>query len=79
VGIVWRQSLVAGAMGFVLGLAIAVMLGALLERALPIFVTSFRVRDVALVAALAVGMSAVSSLVPIRPVTRLDPAQVFRV
>jgi putative ABC transport system permease protein len=79
VGIVCRQSLVAGAMGFVLGLVIAVVLGALLERALPIFVTSFRVRDVALVAALAVGMSAVSSLIPIRPVTRLDPAQVFRV
>jgi putative ABC transport system permease protein len=78
-GIVTGQSLVAGSIGFVVGVALTFLLAALLERLLPSFVTTFAPADVALVALAAVLMSLLSSFVPIRPVARLEPAEVFRV
>lgn len=78
-GIVWRQSLVAGVLGLVAGTALTLAVSALIERLLPAFVTIVRPRDVLLVAVAATAMSVVASFLPIRPVTRLDPAEVFRV
>lgn len=78
-GIVTAQSLVAGGFGFAVGVALAFGLGALLERLLPSFVTTFTSVDVALVAAAAILMALLSSFVPVRPVARLEPAEVFRV
>jgi putative ABC transport system permease protein len=78
-GIVWRQSLVAGALGLVLGVLVTFVLAAVLERALPSFVITLTTRDLALVALVALAMGALASFLPVRPVARLDPAQVFRV
>ncbi|MDZ4825695.1 MAG: FtsX-like permease family protein [Actinomycetota bacterium] len=78
-GIIYQQSLVAGAIGFAVGLFLAVALGAFVERMVPSFVLLIRPTDVALVAVVAVVMTIVSSFLPARPVARLDPAQVFRV
>ena len=78
-GIVWRQSLTAGAIGLVVGVALTLGLAAVLERLLPSFVATVRIVDVGLVLLAAVAMSVASSFLPVRPVTRLDPAQVFRV
>jgi putative ABC transport system permease protein len=78
-GIVWRQSLVAGALGLLLGVVATFGLAALLERALPSFVVTLTIRDLVVVAVIALAMGAVASFVPVRPVARLDPARVFRV
>lgn len=77
--IVYQQSLTAAAAGTVAGTVLAYLLGALLERALPSFVVAIGAGDVALAAAAALVMALISSLMPIRPVARLDPASVFRV
>ena len=78
-GIVWRQSLVAGLFGLAAGVALTLAVAALIEALVPAFVTILRPRDVLLVAAAATVMSVVASFLPVRPVTRLDPAEVFRV
>ncbi|WP_102143108.1 ABC transporter permease [Mycobacterium hubeiense] len=78
-GIVWRQSLASAVLGLAVGIALTLGLGVLLEQLLPAFVTSFSARDIGLVGIAALAMAVVSSFVPIRPVARLDPAQVFRV
>ena len=78
-GIVVRQSLAAGLLGAVVGVVLTVMVSSQIERALPEFVTVIRGRDIALVWAAAGTMSLFASLLPLRPVTRLDPAEVFRV
>jgi putative ABC transport system permease protein len=78
-GIVWRQSLVAGALGLAAGTSLTVAVGALIERLLPEFVIILHPLDVALVAFAAGAMTILASFLPVRPVTRLDPAAVFRV
>lgn len=78
-GIVWRQALVAGALGLAVGVPLTLAVGALIEQLLPEFETSVRATDVLLVAAAAGLMSVLASFLPLRPVTKLDPAEVFRV
>ncbi|MBF6422827.1 FtsX-like permease family protein [Nocardia farcinica] len=78
-GIVWRQSLASAVLGLIVGVAVTLVLGKVLEQMLPMFVTTFRLRDIALVSAVAVAMAVAASFVPVRPVARLDPAQVFRI
>ena len=77
--IIWRQSLIAGAIGLLTGIPLTLIIGFGLEAALPSFVTAFRLIDVIVVSVLVLGMSVVASFMPARPVIRLDPAQVFRV
>lgn len=78
-GIVWRQSLLSGLLGLVAGVVLTVAVAGLIEEILPAFVVSLRLRDVALVALAALAMSTVAAFLPVRPVTRLDPAAVFRI
>jgi putative ABC transport system permease protein len=78
-GIVWRQGLTAGLLGLAVGVVLTFVLGAGLEWLLPSFVITIRPVDVGLVALAALGMGAVSAFLPVRPVARLDPADVFRV
>lgn len=78
-GIVWRQSLASAVLGLIVGVAVTLVLGVVLEQLLPMFVTTFRLRDIALVSAVALAMAVVASFVPMRPVARLDPAQIFRI
>ena len=78
VTVVWQQAVAAGAIGLVVGVGVTFALAALLERIEPLFVTSFRPVDVAFVAVASLVMSLLASLLPVRPVLRLDPAEVFR-
>lgn len=78
-GIVVRQALIAGAFGFVAGVVLTIGVSALIERLLPEFVTILRPVHLLLVALASVAMSALASLLPVRPLTRLHPAEVFRV
>jgi putative ABC transport system permease protein len=77
--IVWRQALTSGLIGFAVGAVLTIGLASVLERVLPSFVVTIRAGDLVIAAAGALAMSVAASFVPIRPVTRLDPAQVFRV
>lgn len=78
IAVVWTQTITAGVMGLIAGIALTFALAALLVRVTPVFVTSFGIADVAFVTAAALLMSFLASTLPIRPVLRLDPADVFR-
>lgn len=77
--IVSLQSLVSGAVGFTVGIALTLLLGWGLEQLLPSFVISFAGVDFALAAGATLLMSLLAAFLPARPVARLDPAEVFRV
>jgi putative ABC transport system permease protein len=76
--IVFQQSLVAAAAGFLVGCALSVVLGPAIERIVPVFVTEIRPGDIVLAGGGAFGMAVLASFIPARPVARLDPAEVFR-
>lgn len=78
-GIVSRQALTSSILGLIVGVVLTFVVGWGVERLVPSFVIALRPLDVVAVALAAVLMGAASALVPIRPITRLDPAQVFRV
>ncbi|MEX1172059.1 MAG: FtsX-like permease family protein [Chloroflexota bacterium] len=78
-GVVWQQTFIASAIGLVLGAVLTWGVASLVEGLLPSFVVTLGAGDVALVAAVSAGMALVASFLPMRPVARLDPAQVFRV
>jgi putative ABC transport system permease protein len=78
-GVVYFQSLAAAALGFAVGTVLSFALEAMLERWIPIFVTSLHASDLVLVAVATLFMAVFSSFVPIRSVAQLDPASVFRV
>lgn len=76
--VVLQQSLLAAMAGFIAGTILAVLLGPVIERIVPVFVTEIRLADVVFAGVGALAMAAVASLVPARPMARLDPAEVFR-
>ncbi len=78
-GMVYLQALAAAAFGLVLGIGLTYAVSALVTELVPSFVTTFESGDFALVVLGTLGMSVVSSFIPMRPVARLDPAEVFRV
>lgn len=78
-GIVWRQSLVAGVAGLAVGVIATLGLATVLERLVPSFVVSIGPRDIVVVGVATLAMVIAASFAPMRPVARLDPAQVFRV
>ncbi len=76
--VVVRQSVVVALAGYALGSAVGVVGGRLLQDAVPAFTLLFRWQDFLLVLAAVLVMSAVATLVPVRRVSRIDPAMVFR-
>ena len=76
--VVIRQSLIVALAGYVLGSALGIASGRLLQDAVPQFVLVFRWQDFLLVLAAVLVMSAVATLVPVRRVASIDPAMVFR-
>ena len=76
--VVIRQSVVVALVGYALGSGLGLLVGALLQDAVPQFTLLFRWQDFLFVLAAAVVMSAIAALVPVRRVARVDPAIVFR-
>lgn len=76
--VVIEQALIAGIVGFVVGTGLAFGLGATVGQYVPQFVTQIRFLDVAWILALTIAMSVVAAYIPIRHLTRIDPAEVFR-
>ena len=76
--IVVQQSLGVGAAGALLGIVASSLVATLIRREVPEFVTDLRLLDVVLLFAVALLVSAVAALVPVRRISRIDPAMVFR-
>lgn len=76
--IILEQAMIAGVLGYVVGVALAFGTMAVAQRTVPAFITDTRVADLALVLALALGMAAVASYVPLRRLLAIDPAIVFK-
>ena len=76
--IVVVQSLAVGALGTALGVGAAIVAASLIRERVPEFVTDLQVLDAAAVFAIALSVSAVATLVPVRRISRIDPAMVFR-
>lgn len=76
--IVIQQSVAAGVIGLTFGVPVTFALAEVVERMEPEFVTTFTAGHIVFVAAAALAMTLVAAMVPIRPVLRLDPADVFR-
>lgn len=78
-GIVWRQAALAGVLGLAAGVPLTLGVAAAIQALEPQFESVLRPMDVVLVTAAVAVMSAVASFLPLRRVTRLDPAEAFRV
>lgn len=77
-GMVLRQSVAVGLLGYGFGVLLSLGGGRLISQAVPEFTTLFRWQDVLAVLVVALLMSAITALVPVRRVARVDPAAVFR-
>lgn len=76
--IVFEQSLIAAAFGFLAGVGLAFGVASLAEFVQPVFVATIRTGDVAFAGVATVAMALLASFVPARPIARLRPAEVFR-
>jgi putative ABC transport system permease protein len=76
--IVASQSVMVTGAGFVAGLGAAILVAWFAGQLVPDFSTDFEPFDVLGVLAAAAGMAIAASFVPVRRVTRIDPAMVFR-
>jgi len=76
--IVLQQSLGVGAAGAALGVALSSLAATLIRRDVPEFVTDLQPLDAAAVFAIALLLSAAAAFVPVRRISRIDPAMVFR-
>ena len=76
--IVVEQSLGVGVVGAALGIALSTLAATLIRQRVPEFVTDLQLPDAAAVFAIAVLVSAVAAIIPVRRISRIDPAMVFR-
>jgi len=76
--IVLSQSAMLTCAGFVMGLGGALLVAKLAQDAVPDFATQFRAWDIAAVLVATVAMATASSVLPVRRISNIDPAMVFR-
>ena len=76
--IVFTQSALLTAAGFVLGTIGAIGAAQLATRAVPDFGTDFRWQDIGAVFGATIGMALVASFIPVRRIIGIEPAEVFR-
>lgn len=76
--IVVEQSLGVGAAGAALGIGASALAASLIRQRVPEFVTDLQLPDAVGVFAIAILVSAVAAFVPVRRISRIDPAMVFR-
>lgn len=76
--IIFTQSTIAGTFGFVFGVALTFLAANVIGRIEPSFVTAIAWPDVAMVFGITLLMILFSSFIPIRRITTIDPAIVFK-
>jgi putative ABC transport system permease protein len=77
-GVVFQQSLIVGALGFLLGMGLNLIVGRLAERVVYQFVTLVRWQDALAVFGVTLLMTVVAAYVPVRRLARIDPVAVFK-
>jgi putative ABC transport system permease protein len=75
--VIW-QSAVLTLLGFLAGLAAALVVSRLATEAVPDFTTDYRYGDVGAVLFATALMAFVASLLPVRRINGIDPAMVFK-
>jgi len=76
--IVAQQALVAGVVGYVLGLILAAFINILVGRFVPEFITQFRLFDFGWIFVASCLMSLLAAFIPIRRIAHINPAEVFK-
>jgi putative ABC transport system permease protein len=76
--VVVAQAVTAAVLGYLLGAGLALATSAAAGSFVPEFITEIRWLDAAWIFAVTLGMAVVSSLLPVRRLARIDPAEVFR-
>ncbi|MFJ6271570.1 ABC transporter permease [Pseudarthrobacter oxydans] len=76
--VVVEQAVTAAVLGYALGAALALAVNAVVGNYVPEFITEIQWLDAAWIFAVTVVMAVVSSLLPVRRLARIDPAEVFR-
>ncbi len=77
-GVVLQQSLMVGALGFLLGAGLNLIIGRVAENVVYQFVTFVRWQDTLAVLGVTLLMSAVAAYVPVRRLASIDPVTVFK-
>lgn len=76
--VVLGQAVTAAVLGYLVGAGLALAVGTAAGRFVPEFITEIRWFDAAWIFAVTLAMAVVSSLLPVRRLARIDPAEVFR-
>ena len=76
--VVFEQSLVCGAAGYVLGMLLTLLTAWLAQLAIPQAVTLFRWQDMAAIGLAAAVMSGLASFIPIQRILRVDTLTIFK-
>lgn len=76
--IVVAQSVGIGAVGAALGISLSALAASLVRERVPEFVTDLQARDAVAVFLVALVVSVAAAFVPVRRISRIDPAMVFR-
>ncbi|MFX1821279.1 FtsX-like permease family protein [Pseudarthrobacter sp. CC4] len=76
--VVVEQALTAAVLGYAVGAALGLAVSAAAGNYVPEFITETRWLDAAWIFAVTLIMAVVSSLIPVRRLARIDPAEVFR-
>ncbi|HUZ02094.1 MAG TPA: ABC transporter permease [Thermomicrobiaceae bacterium] len=76
--IVLQQSVLVCATGFAIGVPLTYLVNHFARRLVPEFITLVRWQDALLALGVVLGMALVASVIPVRRLARIDPAEVFR-
>lgn len=76
--VVLAQALITGVAGYLIGVGLAQVAGAVTTAWVPQFVTEILPTDLAWIALVAIASSALASAIPLLRINRIDPAEVFR-
>jgi putative ABC transport system permease protein len=77
-GVVFQQSLIVGALGFLVGAGLNLIVGRMAENVVYQFVTLVRWQDTLAVFGVTLLMTVVAAYIPMRRLARIDPVAVFK-
>ncbi|TMG06053.1 MAG: ABC transporter permease [Chloroflexi bacterium] len=76
--VVFEQSMITGALGFLLGAGVTLLLAPFAQDTVPQFVVSVRWQDIAAIAAATLVMALIAAYIPVRRLSNIDPVMVFK-
>jgi putative ABC transport system permease protein len=77
-GLVIQQALIAGVVGFGVGMGITLVLQNTLGTLVPQFVSQLSLRDISLIFGVTIVMAMIAAYIPVHRISRIDPAEVFK-